>query len=436
MKMSMATNNPTQHRSWILGIRRRVAGAGLALAIMLVPAVVAIASAQAQTYSVVYTFAGPDGAGPDAGLVLDTQGNLYGTTGNGGASNYGTVFKLDKTGKETVLYSFTGTPDGALPVGLVRDSLGNLYGTTSAGGDSACRVGYGVGCGTVFKVDTIGKESVLFRFHAASLDGVFPRAGVVLDAQGNLYGTTYRGGNGYTAGGTVFKVDATTGNETVLHGFGSPGDGLYPQAGLVWGAQGNLYGTTSYASGGTQRNPRGTVFEMDTSGNEGPLYTFGSTSGEYPLAGIVQDAQGNLYGTTWEGGAYGKGTVFKLDTAGNETVLYSFTGKIGDGAHPRASLVLDAQGNLYGTTANGGGALACNGGVLGHGCGTVFKVDKTGNETVLHRFTKAGGDGANPVAGLVLDVNGNLYGTTAHGGDSSCAVGFGRGCGTVFKVTP
>ena len=157
------------------------------------------------------------------------------------------------------------------------------------------------------------------------------------------------------------------------------------------GARGDLYGTTSYASGGTQRNPHGTVFEMDTSGNEGPLYTFGSTSGEYPLAGIVQDAQGNLYGTTWEGGAYGKGTLFKLDTAGNETALYSFTGKIADGAHPRASLVLDAQGNVYGTTANGGGALACSGGVLGHGCGTVFKVDKTGNETVLHRFTKAGG---------------------------------------------
>ena len=428
-------SNPTQHRSSILGLRRRVASAALALAIMLVPAVIAIASEQAQTYSVVYTFTGPDGASPVAGLVLDTNGNLYGTTGNGGASNYGTVFKLDKTGKETVLYSFTGTPDGARPLGLVRDAQGNLYGTTGGGGDSACKVGYGFGCGTVFKLDTAGNESVLFRFHSASLNGVFPNAGLALDAQGNLYGTTYRGGDGHTAGGTVFKVDATTGNETVLHSFGSPGDGLYPQAGLVWGAQGNLYGTTSYASGGTQRNPRGTVFEVDTTGNEGPLYTFGSTSGEYPRAGVVQDAQGKLYGTTWEGGAYGKGTVFKLNTAGNETVLYSFTGKKGDGAHPRASLVL-AQGNLYGTTANGGGALACTGGALGHGCGTVFKVDKTGNETVLHRFTKTGGDGANPVAGLVLDANGNLYGTTANGGDSSCAVGFGRGCGTVFKVTP
>src|SRR6202047_1970229 len=274
MKTSMATNNPTQHRSWILGIRRRVAGAGLALAIMLVPAVVAIESAQAQTYSVVYTFTGPDGASPVAGLVLDTNGNLYGTTGNGGASNYGTVFKLDKTGKETVLYSFTGTPDGARPLGLVRDAQGNLYGTTGGGGDSACKVGYGFGCGTVFKLDTAGNESVLFRFHSASLNGVFPNAGLALDAQGNLYGTTYRGGDGRTAGGAGFKVNAATGNETGLHSFGSPGDGLYPQAGLVWGAQGNLYGTTPYASGGTQRNPRGTVFEMDTSGNEGPLYTF------------------------------------------------------------------------------------------------------------------------------------------------------------------
>ena len=164
MKTSMATNNPTQHRSWILGIRRRVAGAGLALAIMLVPAVVAIASAQAQTYSVVYTFAGPDGAGPDAGLVLDTQGNLYGTTANGGGAlacsggvlghGCGTVFKVDKTGNETVLHRFTKAGgEGANPVaGLVLEANGNLYGTTANGGDSSCAVGFGRGCGTVFKV--------------------------------------------------------------------------------------------------------------------------------------------------------------------------------------------------------------------------------------------------------------------------------------------
>src|SRR5271157_3231541 len=290
-------NRRAQHRSWILGIHGRAAGAALALAMMLVPAVLAPGSAQAQTYteSVLHSFPGsPDGANPYAGLVRDAQGNLYGTTVNGGAQAKGTVFKVDATGNETVLYSFTG-----------------------AGGD-----------------------------------GANPEAGLVPDAQGNLYGTTYAGGA--SNAGTVFKVD-TTGNETVLYSFtGAGGDGAGP-TGL-----------------------------------------------------LVRDAQGNLYGTTVFGGASGKGTVFKADATGNETVLYSFTGAGGDGANPEAGLVPDAQGNLYGTTDAGGASNA----------GTVFKVDTTGNETVLYSFTGAGGDGAGPTGLLVRDAQGNLYGTTVFGGAS------------------
>ena len=291
--------NPTQHQNWILGIRGRVAGAALALAIVLVPAILATGSAQAQTYtfSVLHTFTGsPDGAVPDGGLVRDAQGNLYGTTVLGGAYNYGTVFKLDTTGKETVLYSFTGTGgDGANPyAGLVRDAQGNLYGTTNDGGASG---GAPFGWGTVFKVDTAGTETVLYSFTGPP-DGAVTYAGLVRDAQGNLYGTTWSGG-AYDAG-TAFKVD-TAGTETVLHSFsGTGGDGSEPFAGLVRDAQGNLYGTT-VLGGDTACNPPngcGTVFKVDTSGSETVLYAFTGADGAGPEAGLVRDAQGNLYGAT------------------------------------------------------------------------------------------------------------------------------------------
>src|SRR5271157_1962225 len=339
-------NRRTQHRSWILGIHGRAAGAALALAIMLVAAVLATGSAQAQTYTygVLYTFTGsPDGAVSDGGLVRDAQGNLYGTTYYGGNSactgpfgnGCGTVFKVNTTGNEAVLYSFTGGGDGAFPVaGLVRYAQGNLYGTTSQGGDLACNAPNG--CGTVFKVDTTGKETVLYSFTGGA-DGAYPKAGLLPDAQGNLYGTTNQGGaSNY---GTVFKVDST-GNETVLYSFtGTGGDGAGPEAGLVQDAQGNLYGTT--AGGGD----------------------------------VACNAPHDC------------GTVLKVDRIGQESVLYSFTGTGGDGACSYAGLVQDAQGNLYGTTA-GGGDLACN---AGRGCGTVFKVDTTGKETVLYSFTGTGG---------------------------------------------
>jgi len=415
---------------------------------MLVVGVLATGSAQAQTYteSVLYSFCSApscsDGAYPLYGaLVLDAQGNLYGTTADGGTGGAGMVFKADTTGKETVLYTFTGTgEDGAAPyAGLVRDAQGNLYGTTLGGGNPTCEYVTGIyGCGTVFKVDTTGKETVLYTFCSASncTDGGGPEANLVLDAQGNLYGTTRFGGSPACTPhgcGTVFKLD-TTGKETVLYSFtGAGGDGRTPSASVVLDTQGNLYGTS--AEGGNLEctegyNGCGTVFKVDTTGKETVLYSFtGKPDGAGPYAGLVRDVQGNLYGTTDSGGANGEGTVFKVDTTGKETVLYSFcsVSKCPDGAQPVAGLVQDAQGNLYGTTDFGGATYY----------GTVFKVDTTGHETVLFSFCPAGypncTDGAQPMAGLVQDAQGNLYGTTFWGGDLVCNAP--DGCGTVFKLT-
>jgi uncharacterized repeat protein (TIGR03803 family) len=361
--------------------------------------------------------------------VQDAKGNLYGTTALGGNpgcytdNGCGTVFKLDTTGKETVLYSFTGGSDGANPFGGLVRILGDLYGTTDLGG--------AYGGGTVFKLDTAGKnagqETVLHSFGGAAGDGATPDiGGQVRDSQGNLYGTTLNGGTNFSCPpgcGTVFKVD-TAGNETVLYSFAGGNDGANPEAHLVRDMQGNLYGTTLW--GGA--HGWGTVFKVDTLGNETVLYSFNGTGGdgENPLGGLVRGSKGNLFGTTSFGGAYGNGTVFKVDTTGNETVLYSFTGGA-DGGVPRAGL-LRAQGNFYGTTKVGGD-LGCS----SVGCGVVFKVDATGNETVLHAFTLT--DGAYPDAGLIRDKQGNLYGTTLGGGNVGCQPGLG-GCGTVFKLTP
>jgi uncharacterized repeat protein (TIGR03803 family) len=427
-------NKPPQHGTWIFGINGGVVGAALALAMVFVPAVVASRSAQAQNYiySQLFSFDAQDGYKPFAGLVQDAQGNLYGTTSSGGANLYlchngcGTVFKLDTTGKETVLYSFTGGGDGRTPLSdLVLDAQGNLYGTTYYGGNLTCPGTNGIGCGTVFKLDTTGKETVLHSF-SGSPDGSRPKAGLVLDAQGNLYGTTYYGGSptcdAGTGCGTVFKVD-TTGNEAVLFSF--TGNGRNPGGALVLDANGNLYGTT--VNGG--RYGRGVVFKIDPTVKQTVLYSFtGGADGAKPLAVLVQDAQANLYGTTSMGGNLsaclnGCGTVFKLDPTGNETVLYSFTGTNGDGKHPEAGLVLDGQGNLYGTTRYGGITSM-------PGPGTVFKVDTTGKETVLYKFGSIPKDGNQPAARLLLDAQGNLHGTTVRGGR------FGPNSGTVFKLAP
>jgi uncharacterized repeat protein (TIGR03803 family) len=308
-----------------------------------------------------------------------------------------------QTSEYRVLYSFTGADGGYPYAGLILDAAGNLYGTTVGGGAYAL--------GTVFVVNRSGQEKVLHSFGAEG-DGTSPEPGLVQDAAGNLYGTT-EGGGAYALG-TVFVVNRS-GQEKILHSFGAEGDGVSPYAGLVQDAAGNFYGTTN--NGGAYG--AGTVFVVNRDGQEKVLHSFGAYYGDgsIPFAGLVQDAAGNFYGTTPFGGAYGGGTVFVLNRNGHERVLHSF-GADGDGAFPYAGLVQDAAGNFYGTT-NGGGAYGYY--------GTVFVVSPTGQEKVLHSFG-AEGDGAYNNAGLVQDAAGNLYGTTSNGG--------AYGYGTVFELTP
>lgn len=385
------------------------------LAFTLVLAFSVTQAASAQTFRLLYQFkSGNDGSNPFASLILDPKGNLYGTTTIDGAHSYGTVFKVSPTGKETVLHSFTGTGgDGAYPVGpLVRDSAGNVYGTTELGGvfGGACGAS---GCGTVFKVNPAGTETVLYRFTGTGGDGINPWQGLVRDSAGNLYGTTEVGG-AYGAG-TVSKLDPA-GKESVLYSFNSSGgDGVFPLDGsLLRDSAGNLYGTTF--SGGSQGG--GTVFKLDSRGNETILYNFspGTGDGLEPSGTLTRDIAGNLYGATLWGGTFDFGTVFKVDTTGTATVLHSFSATGGDGAHPGGGLVRDRAGNLYGTTNSGGSSYF----------GTVFKLDPSGTETILHTFS--GTDGRVPILGLVRDSKGNLYGTTQYGGK--------YGGGVVFKVTP
>ncbi len=422
----------------------------------------AAGAASGYTYSVLYSFCSAanctDGNLPSAGLTQDAAGNLYGTTTSGGAnsnpacgsSGCGTVFMLDDTGHETVLYSFcsaSNCADGANPqAGLIRDAAGNLFGTTTAGGLNYMFCSNG--CGTVFEVDNTGHETVLYRFCSNTmngspcLDGASPQAGLIKDAAGNLYGTTKLGGPGN--GGTVFKLD-NAGHETVLDGFCAVTtnctDGSAPESGLIQDAAGNLYGATSMGGNGFYTVGGGTVFKLDSSDHWTLLHSFCSASncpdGFSPQSGLIQDAVGNLYGTTAGGGAgvapqcCGGGTVFKLDTTDRLTTLYDFctAANCTDGGAPTAALIQDAAGNLYSTTTAGG--ANSNSACGSNGCGTVFKVDNMGHETVAYSFCSAANcaDGANPQAGLIQDAAGNLYSTAAVGGAN------GRG-GVVFKLTP
>ena len=385
-----------------------------ALSLLAVGVWVALANpAVAQTVRTLYRFAGGmDGSNPYGGLIADAEGNLYGTTAYGGSSNCesglgcGTVFKLDKTGKgkETVLYSFTGGTDGANPyAGLIRDADGNLYGTTAFGGSS--------NAGTVFRLDATGKETVLYSF--SGVDGENPYASLIRDAAGNLYGTTFRGGE--SGLGTVFKLDGA-GNETVLHSFNGA-DGQNPYADLTRDAEGNLYGTTNY--GGDSN--LGTVFKLDRAGNETVLHSFNLADGAEPTAPLIRDAEGNLYGTTGAGGESNWGTVFKLDKTGNETVLHSFS--FADGGFPFGGrLIRDVAGNLYGTTSEGGAAYN----------GTVFRLDRAGNVTVLYSFT-GGRDGGILAAGLIRERREAIFYSTTFGGGVPGGFG-GYGNGTIFKI--
>jgi uncharacterized repeat protein (TIGR03803 family) len=396
-------------------------------------------------YQVLYSFCMPancaDGSQPLAGLIQDSAGNLYGTTQAGGNSNSlcsyghgcGTVFKVDSAGQQTVLHAFcaeTNCIDGYYPYAdLIEDGAGNLYGTTAYGGAN--------GSGTVFKVDNTGQETVLYSFCSTGgskcTDGSAPMSALIEDSAGNLYGTTTFGGAHNF--GTVFKLD-TTNHQTVLYSFCSVGglnctDGYLP-SGLIQDGSGNLYGTTQAGgSSAVNSNGGGTAFKLDSTGHLTVLYRFCSepncADGNTPYSGLILDGSGNLYGTTSGGGATNEGAVFKLDSSGHETLVYSFCPAggtdCGDGISPRAGLIEDAAGNLFGTTFQGGEFDE----------GTVFELDNTGQETLLYNFCSSNqcADGAEPLAGLLEDSAGNLYGTTYQGGVNSDSFG-----GTVFKLVP
>ncbi len=405
--------------------------AGLAVALLAM--VVTSRSAQAQTFTVLYTFENtPDGAYPVAPLVRDAEGTLYGTTFFGGTDTYGTVFKLDKDDNETVLLSFSGAiggSSGAFPSGnLIMDKEGNLYGTALEGKG---------GSGVVYKLTPSGKETILHNFEGGlgTKDPKVPESGLLMDNAGNLYGTTICGGaseNCYT--GTVFKL-AKNGKLTVLHSFTGGSDGGAPMASLIMDNAGNLYGTT-FTGGDLKCNLQneqgcGVVFKLDPSGKETVLHAFsGKADGAFPLGGgvsLVTDTPGNLYGAAGYAGAfggqcgiYGCGTVFKIDANGKFTVLHTFSKDGTEGESPNGALAIDPAGNLYGTTQTGGAA---------GNYGTIFEVSSTGKFTVLHSLN-GGTDGATPFAGLVRDSAGNLYGTAYQ-----AFLRFER-VGTVFKVAP
>jgi uncharacterized repeat protein (TIGR03803 family) len=316
------------------------------------------------TETVLYTFTNShDGAYPRGGIVRDEKGNLYGTSLGGYLAGFGTVYRLSPSGIETVLHLFTGGADGGYPQGSLVYVQGALYGTTAVGGTNDA--------GTVFEIAPGHKETVLHSFTGGS-DGANPGAGLIRDSDGNLYGTTTAGGA--SGHGTVFKV-ASDGTVTALYSFteGAVGNGTVsgPVSSLVRDKQGNLYGTTELGGGaGLSTCPYacGSIYEVTPEGVETVLHAFaGGADGALPNAGLVRDLNGNFYGTTVAVGTLNGtryfGTVFKLTVGGKKTVLHYFTGGA-DGGSPDDSLAVDAQGNLYGTTV-GGGAF---------GDGTVFEI--------------------------------------------------------------
>jgi uncharacterized repeat protein (TIGR03803 family) len=411
---------------------------GAAVVAVLLP----LASAYAAKSTVLYSFSGgSDGLAPTSGVIEDKAGNLYSTTDAGGSSDHGTVFKLAPNGKETVLYSFAGGSDGEYPqAGLAEDARGNFYGTTTQGGSDDL--------GTVFKLAPDGTETVLHSFAGGYNDGSSPLAGVIVDAKGNLYGTTQDGGSTVCPGtcGVVFEI-TSNGRERIIYKFAGSPDGAYPLSSLLMDKAGNLYGTT--LGGGVQSDfcgvGCGTVFELSPAGknswSETVIYSFQGDGNDTtnPWANVIADSAGNLYGTATLGGNYndchfgGCGAVFELSPAGQgvwtENVLYIFTGGK-DGDTPYAGLVRDAAGNLYGTTFSGMDSANCD----FYGCGAAYKIAPDGTETTIHTFKGGAKDAANSSANLIIDAKGDLYGTSQAGGSGPCNDEGQLGCGTVFRL--
>ncbi|MGC9950992.1 MAG: choice-of-anchor tandem repeat GloVer-containing protein [Bryobacteraceae bacterium] len=359
----------------------------------------------AQTITTLHSFDGTDGAAPDAALVQAANGDGYGTTALGGDFNSGAVFRTTPGGSLQTLYSFcaqSGCPDGAYPqAALVQGKNGDLYGATEYGGAnnaSGCNTGGSfTGCGTIFKMTPNGKLTTLYSFCSQSgcADGQSPQYGLVQAANGDLYGTTSYGGANcaYPCGGTIFKI-TPAGSLTTLYSFCAAG--VFP----------------------------------------------GCTDGENPAGGLAQGANGDFYGTTVYGGAHVGGTVFKITGSGKLTTLYTFCAQggsaCGSGLHPYSGLVRAANGDFYGTTANGGsGSAACVSASESAGCGTIFKITPSGTLSTIYRFCAESGclDGLFPSAGLIQATDGNFYGSTSEGGANNACTPF-YACGTIFKITP
>jgi uncharacterized repeat protein (TIGR03803 family) len=377
----------------------------------LVCAATVAAPAQSFTKLLDFNFFG-NSANPEAvSLVQGTDGNLYGTTygyNPGDNPHYGTVFDITPAGALTTLWTFCAEPDcadGEGPRGaLVQATNGGFYGTTVYGGSSS------YGYGTIFRLTSAGALATLHVFEET--DGSNPYAGLVQASDGNFYGTTLGGGtDGY---GTVFKV-TPNGTLTTLHSFyphtGS-NDGRSPWAGLVQGRDGDLYGTT--VNGGTGDD--GTVFKITLGGKLTTLHSFNFTDGYGPYGGVIQASDGNFYGTTIGAADDSGGTVFKMTPAGDLTTLYNFGTQV---YAPMAPLVEGTDGNFYGTS-NVGGA---------NNVGTIFKISQEGVLTTLYSFDFS--DGANPDGGLIQSTDGSFYGTVLGGGDPFCH----GGCGTIFRLS-
>jgi uncharacterized repeat protein (TIGR03803 family) len=373
------------------------------IVVLLLPA---LAPAQ-NAFTVLYTFQGTtDGASPDAGLIADHAGNLYGTTYGGGSFNYGLVFKLNTSGHEIVKHNFTGGSDGYFPfTPLLRDAHGNLYGVTAQGGTDS----YGV----VYKIDTAGNESILYTF-AGGANGCYPSQGLIMDKPGTLYGTFGLCGSYYSGGIFTLTSDGTF---TVLHTFaGGASDGATPHGGhLVMDKRGNLYGLT--LAGG--KADQGVLYKLAKNGTVTVLHSFaGKKDGCQPGGTVAVDTAGALYGIANACGASNYGTIWKVSKK-HLTILHSFSDQA-DGRSPNSGVVLDSRGNMFGVAQYGGANNAS---------GVLYELSQSGKFTALHSFN--GSDGEFPNGEVVRDANGGLYGTTNIGGNlSACG---GTGCGTVWS---
>lgn len=367
------------------------------------------ALAQAQTFTTLYAFTGgSDGGLPYAALIQDQGGNLYGTASYGGypgcgGYDCGVVFKVDTAGSETVLHKFSGQPDGAGPVApLLQDSKGNLYGSAFRGGRQHD--------GVVFRIDAAGHEMVLYGFKGGTR-GCSPAQGLIMDKAGNMYGTTY--GCGTSKYGTVFKL-TPQGEEIVLHEFrGGSSDGAIPAYGhLIMDKADNLYGVTEQGGGGDCKvygyTGCGVLYKLTKKGKLTVLHSFagGTSDGCLPVGTVATDSAGNFYGTTYQCGSNQLGTVWEVSKIGLETILHDFSGSPADGTSPAAGVVLDSNGNLYGNTALGGA----------YGYGTVWELGAGGTLTILHSFDQT--DGAEPFGEVLRTANGELFGITAAETDS------------------